>query len=366
MGMALGAREVNGSGAKVTQNAAESAASLIEGLERAEPAQATSALRHLTPIMPASRRAGLLAAGCVSVTGITSLIVSRWPASTLFGSIMIVLAAAGVIGGLFALLVVIPEGRRRLDRVTLVGRIRVLSAPTREQSFATLTAIDSRHELAPIARAVLDVLLATHHSRMEASWLRREMDSEISRQTRKRTAMLARMSQCDGLTGLLNRRGFDEEFEQMFARAAREGEDLAVIAMDMDMFKSLNDTCGHAKGDEALKVAGQILRSQLRDHDIAGRLGGDELVIVLYGADSSGARTVAERIASLFNTHPLGVGLPCPWPSLSAGIATRLEHAPETTGDLLEKADRALYQSKQGGRRRCTVFGQDAPAARVA
>lgn len=362
MGSAVGAREINANAGvgPVTPGAP----SLIEGLtSRPENAPA---LRHLTPIMPATRRCGLLAAGCVAVTGITSLIVSRWPAGTWFGSIMIILAAAGVIAGMFALLIVIPEGRRRLDRVTLVGRIRVLGAPTREQSFATLTAIDEKHELAPIARAVLDVLVTTHRNRMEASWLRREMETEVDRQTKKRTATLARMSQSDGLTGLLNRRGFDEEFERAFAEAVREGEDLAVIAIDMDMFKQLNDSCGHAKGDEALKVAGQVLRSQLRDNDIAARVGGDELVAVLCGTDSGGARSVAERIASLFGTHPSGVGLPCPWPSISAGIATRLEHGAETASDLLAKADKALYESKRGGRRRCTVLGDDLPAARVA
>lgn len=323
-------------------------------------------LRHLTPQMPVARRSGLLMAGSVAVTGITSLVVSRWPASTPMGSAMIVLAAAGVLAGLYMLLVVMPERRRKLDRVTLIGRVRVLASPSREQSFTTLLAIDPAHELAPMARAVHDVLLATHRTRMEASWLRREMESEIDKQTRKRTATLTKLSSTDGLTGLLNRRGFDERFEELFARAVREGENLAVIAMDMDLFKQLNDVCGHAKGDEALIIAGQVLRSQLRDHDIAARLGGDELVIVLFGSEASDAKGVAQRIGELFSTHPSGNGLACDWPSISAGIAARIEHAAETTVELLSKADRALYDSKKSGRRRATIFGQDWPASRVA
>jgi len=217
-----------------------------------------------------------------------------------------------------------------------------------------------------MARAVHDVLVATHRTRMEATWLRREMESEVDKQTRKRTATLERLSSTDGLTGLLNRRGFDEQFEDLFIKAEREGENLSVIAMDMDFFKTLNDVCGHAKGDEALTVAGQVLKSQLRDSDLAGRMGGDELVVVLYGSESSDARRVAERIAQLFSTHPSGHNLPCDWPSLSAGIAARIEHSAETARDLLAKADRALYDSKKGGRRRTTVFGDDWPTQRVA
>lgn len=323
-------------------------------------------LRHLTPQMPVARRCGLLMAGCVSVTGITSLIVSRWPAQTMLGSIMIILAAAGVLAGLYALLVVFPERQRRMDRVTLIGRVRVLASPTREQTFTTLLAIDPGHELAPMARAVHDVLVATHRTRMEATWLRREMETEIDKETRKRTASLTKLSSTDALTGLLNRRGFDERFDQLFTQAVRESENLAVIAMDMDLFKQLNDTCGHAKGDEALVIAGQVLRSQLREGDLAGRLGGDELVVVLYGSECAGARRVAERIGQLFSTHPSGNGLPCEWPTISAGIAARLEHSADTAGELLAKADRALYDSKKGGRRRCTVFGEDWPASRVA
>lgn len=323
-------------------------------------------LRHLMPQMPVARRSGMLMAGSVAVTGITSLIVSRWPASTAFGSIMTILAAAGVLAGLYVLLVVMPERRRKMDRVTLIGRVRVLASPTREQSFTTLLAIDPGHELAPMARAVHDVLVATHRTRMEASWLRREMESEIDKQTRKRTATLAKISSTDGLTGLLNRRGFDERFEELFVKAVREGENLAVIAMDMDLFKQLNDVCGHAKGDEALTIAGQVLRSQLRDDDIAGRIGGDELIVVLYGSECSDAKGVADRIGQLFSTHPSGNGLACEWPSISAGIAARIEHNAQTAIELLSKADRALYDSKKSGRRRATIFGEDWPTSRVA
>ncbi len=323
-------------------------------------------LRHLMPQMPVARRAGILMAGSVAVTGITSLAVSKWPASTALGSIMIILAAAAALAGLYFLMVVCPERQRKLDRVTLIGRVRVLASPSRDQTFTTLLAIDQGHELAPMARAIHDVLVATHRTRMEASWLRREMESEVDKQTRKRTATLERLSSTDGLTGLLNRRGFDEQFEDLFVRSQREGENLAVIAIDMDFFKTLNDVCGHAKGDEALTIAGQVLKSQLRETDLAGRMGGDELVVVLFGSESTDARQVAERIAHLFSTHPSGHNLPCDWPSLSAGIAARIEHSAETSRDLLAKADRALYDSKKSGRRRATIFGEDWPTSRVA
>ena len=95
-------------------------------------------------------------------------------------------------------------------------------------------------------------------------------------------------------------------------------------------------------------------------------MGGDELVVVLFGSESTDARQVAERIAHLFSTHPSGHNLPCDWPSLSAGIAARIEHGAETSRDLLAKADRALYDSKKSGRRRATIFGEDWPTSRVA
>jgi len=153
----------------------------------------------------------------------------------------------------------------------------------------------------------------------------------------------------DPLTGLANRRNLDERLTAELSRAQRYRQALAVMCVDVDDFKRINDTWGHAKGDEVLVWVGRFLRSQIRAHDIAGRLGGDEFVVVLPATDRRGAEALADRLRGALSdlaggsTHPV---------SLSIGVAALDPTDPTMTSErLMHEADEAMYAQK-GSRKR--------------
>lgn len=162
---------------------------------------------------------------------------------------------------------------------------------------------------------------------------------------------LERTSRFDPLTGLYNRRALFELAEAAFARLQREGGTLSVLFADMDRFKQVNDSYGHATGDRVLEQFGQILSASVRDYDIAARFGGDEFVLVLPGADAAQARQVAERIQRSIEAWVREAGLDC---SLSIGIGEAPAQG-ENLQALLHQVDAAMYASKssrrQGGLR---------------
>lgn len=158
----------------------------------------------------------------------------------------------------------------------------------------------------------------------------------------------------DPLTGLLNRRGFAERMEVEVARARREAYPLAVIALDLDHFKRVNDAHGHEVGDRVLNWVGSVLSEHARGGDVVARAGGEEFVVSLPRADAAEARAVAERIRRAIAAPSAGRG--CHGISaelavtISAGVA--VSSGPLHVDDLLEAADRALYSAKDGGRNR--------------
>ena len=144
----------------------------------------------------------------------------------------------------------------------------------------------------------------------------------------------------DPLTGLANRRAFASRFEEELARSGRHDEPIAVLVIDLDGFKAVNDTYGHLGGDMVLMAAGEILRRAARAEDVAARLGGDEFALLMPHCAAAGAEKVAARIASDFCFATDGLDMPC---TLSVGISSS-----ETTHrrSLLKTADDALYRSK--------------------
>lgn len=141
----------------------------------------------------------------------------------------------------------------------------------------------------------------------------------------------------DPLTGLPNRRSFDEHLELELARAVRHGRPIAVLALDLDGFKKVNDTRGHAAGDRLLIAAGKAWSRVLRDGELLARSGGDEFVVLLPDTGELGAHKVAERLAAS-TPAPLGV---------SVGVA--VSEPGESAGQLLRRADRELYRDKAAG-----------------
>jgi len=255
-----------------------------------------------------------------------------------------------------AIFVLHPARRAANNRATLMATLRAVARHDRDLRFNTILESGAGTELAEVAVACHDALISAHRDRLEAASLRREMDHRVEQQTRAAVAQLSRLSHTDELTTLLNRRGFEHALRQIWNETAPSGEELALLAIDLDHFKQLNDTCGHAKGDEALRAAGEIFRAHLRDGDFAARVGGDELFVVLRGVGAHTASSVARRFMTLFNSHPAGLGLPVPWPSMSIGVACAGEHGAKDPDDLKRKADSALYAAKHAGRNACHVF----------
>jgi diguanylate cyclase (GGDEF)-like protein len=308
-------------------------------------------------VVGVAARAAILVLGVSVMTGVGVMIAAAWGLSTR-ASVVWAIVFGGVAGsGLSIVLMLMPAARAARDRRRMIERIEAVAAEEREASFETLLAIDAHHELSELARTVHDALAGAHADRLEAARLRREMNAMVEREARKHVAHLTTLSMTDELTGLANRRGFEQGLAQMVDRAKADGTELALLAIDLDNFKRLNDTCGHQKGDEALSVAGDLLQAHVRERDLAGRMGGDELFIALCGVDGRRAEAVADRLIRLFASHPLANQPAVPWPTMSVGIALLREDRCRDASELRLYADQALYASKRGGRARATRYG---------
>lgn len=159
---------------------------------------------------------------------------------------------------------------------------------------------------------------------------------------------MARLAITDELTGLYNRRHFQECLTREVSRAKRYEQPFALLFFDLDHFKRINDTCGHAVGDRVLADLGKLLRRWARSTDLLARYGGEEFVAFLPMTDLAQAMSAAERMRVAVEAHsfPRRKRL-----TVSIGIATYPQDG-ETAADVLKKADQALYQAKKAGRNR--------------
>ena len=155
----------------------------------------------------------------------------------------------------------------------------------------------------------------------------------------------------DGLTGLYNRRYFEEYLKKEVIRAKRINQPFSIIGLDLDFLKKINDTYGHSYGDIAIKAIAQVLKSNARSIDTAARMGGEEFNIILPGVGSDGAMIAAERIRKAIENTPIDkIG----HITVSVGVATFLEHS-DNIEDILELTDQAMYLSKRNGRNMVTL-----------
>lgn len=164
-------------------------------------------------------------------------------------------------------------------------------------------------------------------------------------------AELAELSRTDVLTGLPNRRRFEETFERVWAAAQRTRRPVWLLVVDADHFKRYNDRCGHAVGDEVLKgLAGCLSASVHRPDDLVARVGGEEFVILLLETDEDGALRIAGKLHEAVASLPvLSAGIGSGSVTVSVGLAVRLADA-ASSNDLYRKADAALCATKEGGR----------------
>lgn len=168
-----------------------------------------------------------------------------------------------------------------------------------------------------------------------------------------RVQRLLRLSTCDRMTGLLNRGYFDERVLSEVSRASRYNRPLTLVMMDIDHFKTFNDSHGHAAGDEALRVLASVMRASFRQSDITARYGGEEFVVILPETDMTTAAEKVEKLRQLIENTPI----PVPGQvvqerlTISAGLACFPEDGP-AVAQILETADRRLFAAKRQGRNR--------------
>jgi diguanylate cyclase (GGDEF)-like protein len=165
----------------------------------------------------------------------------------------------------------------------------------------------------------------------------------------------------DELTGLANRTLFNEIIQQQLALCRRTEDQLAVLFVDLDGFKGINDHYGHAVGDELLRALAKRLTAGLRNSDIAARFGGDEFAAILVQADRDAAATVAAKLVDSLS-KPYAIGALTITASASIGVAD-YPRCGDSGDALLQRADEAMYQAKQQGRHRY-AFAM-APAAKA-
>lgn len=175
-----------------------------------------------------------------------------------------------------------------------------------------------------------------------AMWRQRFLAARASSRLR---AELKRCAIEDAMTGILNRAGWNQQAPTMLAAAEASGRPVALLYLDLDHFKSINDRHGHAVGDAVIEHAARLIRDQVREHDLVARLGGEEFAVLMTGTGATRAPAVAERIRSDFE-HERG---PVP-SSLCVGVAERLPG--ESLGALMGRADAALLRAKRNGRNR--------------
>jgi diguanylate cyclase (GGDEF)-like protein len=171
---------------------------------------------------------------------------------------------------------------------------------------------------------------------------------------------LDHLTRQDSMTGLLNRRAIEDALAHEVGRARRRDQRFALLALDVDHFKRINDTHGHPAGDAALVALAQTLREAARTGDLIARVGGEEFWILLPNTDTDGATALAERVRTAVAAQPYLVGDQTIAVTVSVGVAV-FEDTVETPQGLFKRADRALYAAKADGRDRCQLAGPARP-----
>ena len=169
-------------------------------------------------------------------------------------------------------------------------------------------------------------------------------------------AQLGNLVLTDPLSGLLNRRGLERDLAREIARAVRSGKELALVAMDVDHFKTINDTLGHLAGDGVIKEIGELLRQLKRGGDVVARTGGDEFTLLLPETGAAGAFRLASRIREMVRAHEFPTVRGRVPVTVSIGLVADRVMDEDVAHDLHSRADEALYAAKESGRDRVTIW----------
>ncbi len=202
------------------------------------------------------------------------------------------------------------------------------------------------YEYLPKDRINMESLSRVINNTLERARLRNDV--------KKAQAMMAEMSTVDELTKLHNRRYFIETLEGEFERANRYETEMALIMMDLDLFKEVNDTYGHLAGDMVLSEIGRILKGHVRRNDLACRYGGEEFAVILPNASRDNIFAVYERFREMVSKQPFEYETKKLHITVSIGIA--FSNDAKAINDLLTHADQALYQAKESGRNKTVAY----------
>ncbi|NHZ37368.1 diguanylate cyclase [Massilia rubra] len=206
-----------------------------------------------------------------------------------------------------------------------------------------------------------------YHSAAHTSRLQRDEAFRFLRESQQKLAEanieLQKLAALDGLTGIANRRRFDDVITLEWQRGQREQKPLSLLMCDIDCFKAYNDTFGHLAGDLCLKKAAAVLTENLkRPADLAARYGGEEFAIILPETSLAGAQVVADAVRShlerLAMEHPQAAGGIV---TMSIGVASVVPSRGDSPANLTARADKALYAAKTGGRNRVCVAESEIP-----
>ena len=231
--------------------------------------------------------------------------------------------------------------------------MRRLTALTRqviegELPIESLSAV--RGGVEPLVPLVQSLLRDLRQQEVVIAELNFEMQQKVASRTDALERVIGSLRQQatrDVLTGLFNRRFLDQYLPQAVARAAQVRADLCLLMIDVDNFKLLNDTLGHAAGDDLLRAIGQLIRSAIRGEDVAFRCGGDEFVVLLPGYDQKAGQALADRLIMLVDALAKTIKVSAP-PRLSIGVATLGSLGDDQTPEaLLAEADKSLYAVKE-------------------
>jgi len=250
--------------------------------------------------------------------------------------------------GLLATLAAIPLGFLLVRKI--VSPLDGLTASMAEFSHGKLdvrSPVTRRDEIGKLAMAfnrMADLHQQTHERIVR-------LNADLEERVAFRTQQLRELASREPLTGLYNRRYFNEMLERRFAEAARYNTDMSCLMIDLDEFKAVNDQFGHQIGDELLVLTADTLTGHLRTADLAARLGGDEFVVLLPQTDADQARVLGERIAEQFNNE-VAARLPGVRTSMSIGIANLQALEVKDAESLIRLADHAMYDAKIAGRNR--------------
>jgi two-component system, cell cycle response regulator len=251
-------------------------------------------------------------------------------------------------------IVIVSLGLQNFDGLRLVSQLRALE---RTRHTAILTIVDPEDRpriLRGLELGVNDVLVRP----VDRNELLARARTQIRNKRfgdRLRSTILSSMELAvlDPLTGLHNRRYLDRQFHPIFEESQRDQKPMSLMLLDIDRFKSVNDTYGHEAGDEVLRAFAKRIRSCVRGEDIVARFGGEEIVVIAPETPLETAQRIAERIRSKVETEPFAIhrGMRQIPVTVSIGVA-QISSSDMTSEDLMRRADEALYKAKSDGRNR--------------